>query len=200
MIKADDMKTLALLFSSRVKAEVFRLLFSTNRAELYLRDMARRADFSVSAMMQELRKLTLAGIVLARKDGNRTYYRSNQDHPFYAEISGLVRKTELVEALGKALGTEGIESAFVFGSFATGAEKPDSDIDVMIVGSATLREIAKRLRDIQSELNREINPVVYSPQEFTRRLKARDHFLTQVMKQPRLVIKGSTYEFERLGK
>ena len=44
-------------------------------------------------MRQELKRLAGFGIVQARKDGNRVYYRANQQHLLYLEIHNLVLKT-----------------------------------------------------------------------------------------------------------
>jgi DNA-binding transcriptional ArsR family regulator len=87
------MNALAELLSSRVKAEVFRLLFGLTACELHVRELQRRSGLSVSTVRQELRRLTGLGLVEVRKDGNRTYYRANAEHPLYADIRSLVLKT-----------------------------------------------------------------------------------------------------------
>jgi predicted nucleotidyltransferase len=194
------METLAMLFSSRGKAEIFRLLYGSENRELYLRELARKARMSASTVMQELHRLASFGMVVARKDGNRTYYSSNSAHPLYAEIRSLVRKTSFTEILRNALGTEGIGCAFVFGSMARGGETSESDVDVLIVGSITLREVAKRLSGVGLQLGREVNPVIFNPQEFSKRLRTREHFVSTVMKGEKLVLIGNLNEFERVGK
>ena len=86
--------------------------------------------------------------------------------------------------------------AFVFGSMADGSEKPDSDVDLMIVGDVSLREVSKLLSGVGSTIGRDINPHVYSPQEFARRKMGRDHFLTSVLEGPKLFVIGSEHELE----
>ena len=63
--------------SSRVKAELLRLLFGLRPPELHLRELVRQSGLSLGTVQQELRRLTRVGIVTARKDGNRVYYRAN---------------------------------------------------------------------------------------------------------------------------
>lgn len=43
-------------------------------------------------------------------------------------------------------------------------------------------------------LGREINPTVYSPAEFNRKRAGKDHFLTQVLSESRLIVLGNEDE------
>lgn len=47
------------------------------------------------------------------------------------------------------------------------------------------------LRPAREQLGREINPTVYSVTEFNRKQAAKDHFLSQVLTGPRLIVLGS---------
>lgn len=87
------MNTLALLFSSRVKAELFRLLFGSGANELHVRELGRQSGLAMSTVRQELKNLVRLGVVKSRQDGNRTYYRADSQHPLYPEIHSLVLKT-----------------------------------------------------------------------------------------------------------
>ncbi len=97
---------------------------------------------------------------------------------------------ELARSTGAALRTEGIDLAFVFGSMAEGTAKSDSDVDVLIVGDLGLREAVRRLAAAQERLGREINPVVWTREEFERRQKSGDHFLSRIVAGSRLIIMG----------
>ena len=195
------MGVLAELLSSRVKAEVFRLLFSIQGRELHVREIARQSGLNDATVRQELKRLTRSGVVKGRKDGNRLYYGANAEHPLYPDIRNLVLKTSgLVDVLGEALETRGISLAFVFGSVAAGIDKAQSDVDLMVVGNVSLRQLGKQLSGVSIRLGREINPHVMTTEEFARRVKTRDHFLTTVRSAPRLFVIGSEDEFEAMGK
>jgi predicted nucleotidyltransferase len=149
---------------------------------------------------QELKNVVQLGLVQARKSGNRTYYRGNVSHSLFPEIRSLVLKTNgLTEVLRDGLGNEGIEVAFVFGSVATGAETPYSDIDLMVIGKASLRQIATRLASATVKLGREINPHVLTSVEFCRRRNSNDHFLSTVLSAPRLFVIGDDGQLATLG-
>ncbi len=100
------MTNLVDIVSSRVKAELLRLLFELAQPELHLRELVRRSGLSLTTMQQELRRLTRVGLVVAREDGNRVYYRANPDHPVHRDLCSLVLKTYgLAGVLEPALNT-----------------------------------------------------------------------------------------------
>jgi len=116
------MAELAEVLSSRVKAEIFRLLFGISDAELHLREIERRSGLNVATVRQELQRLIELELVRARKDGNRVCYSANRQHPLYPEIHNLVLKTSgLVDMLRVALKKADVELAFVFGSLGADA-------------------------------------------------------------------------------
>jgi DNA-binding transcriptional ArsR family regulator len=191
------MNALSELLSSRVKAEVFRLLFGLTACELHVRELERQSGLSVSTVRQELRRLTGLGLLEVRKDGNRTYYSANHQHPLYPDIRSLVLKTSgLADVLRQALTHPGIQVAFVFGSLASGAEQAHSDVDLMIIGTATLRKVGPLLSGIATQLGREVNPHIMTPGEFAQRRDSRDHFLTSVLDSPRLFVLGDEHDLE----
>jgi len=195
------MEPLVLQLFSRAKAEIFRLLFGPGAGELHVRDLARRAGLNDATVRQELRRLTAMRLVEARVSGNRIYYRANPDHPLTPEIRTMVLKTSgLADVLRRALDKADIRVAFVFGSLAEGVEKPGSDVDLMIVGAITLREVSTLLSGVSSLMGREVNPHMLTPREFVRRRKAGDHFLTSVLRGKRVFVIGNESDFEAMGR
>ncbi len=184
-----------------MKAEVFRLLFGRSENSLHLREIERQSGLALGTVRQELEQLTSLGLVEKRADGNRRLYSANRHHPLYVDIRNLVLKTSgLAEALRAALEEESaIRAAFVFGSVARGEEQADSDVDLMVIGTVTLRQITRRLSGIAGKVGREINPHVFSLEEFRRRLEKEDHFLSTVMKNPKLFLIGNGHELEAMG-
>lgn len=188
------------IFSSKVRAEIFRLLFTARDTELHVRELARRSKLNESSVRQELAKLKGLDLVAARRDGNRVYYRANQDHPVYSDIRGLVLKTTgLVEVIRKALESADIAVAFVFGSVAAGEESAHSDIDLMVIGNIGLRALSSRLSEISSQVARETNPHIMTKEEYRKRIKAKDHFVTHVLSGHKLFVRGNANDFEAMA-
>ena len=95
-----------------------------------------------------------------------------------------------------------IRAAFVFGSAARGELRNESDIDLLVVGDAGFDAVANALAPAQERLGRDVKPTVYPLAEFRRKVEDRHHFVTAVLREPRLdVIGGSTSlkDWERNG-
>lgn len=184
----------------QVRAEVLRLLFAEEGRELHLRELTRQCGLSLGTLQTEVEKLRAADLLLARRDGNRLYFRANAAHPLFTDLRQLVLKTAgLREVLADALrDVSGIELAFVFGSLASGDGKAGSDVDLMVIGDAGLRALAPRLRPVAERLGREINPVTLTAAKFIRD-RTKKPFLRDVLAKEKLFIKGNTDELARLG-
>ena len=92
-----------------------------------------------------------------------------------------------------------LAAAFVFGSFGRSAERQASDIDLLLVGDVTFAEVAQALREPQTLLSREVNPSVYTPQEFRRRMGEGHRFLRRVMDSAKLMVVGDEHELEAMA-
>ena len=184
----------------RVRAELLRLLFADPAKEFHLRELCRLSNLSIGTIQQEVAKLAAADLLVARRDGNRLYYRANTRHPIFPELQGIALKTTgLREQLAEALaGIPGIELAFVFGSAAAGTTGAGSDVDLFVLGKAGLRALAPKLRPATSRLGREINPHILSRETLAAKARAGDAFITNVLSAPKLWIIGNTDELGKL--
>ena len=112
----------------------------------------------------------------------------------FPDLRGLLVKTAgLVDVLADALKPLAgkLRLVFVYGSIASGQDDSNSDIDVMVIGAVQPVDLAVPLRRARETLGREINPTVYSSAEFDRKRATKDHFLTRVLAEPRLVVMGN---------
>jgi len=75
------MGTLSDILSSRVRAEIFRLLFGLDEKEVHLRKMEMQASLSLGTFRQDLQNLVKIDLMTTRRDGNRLYYRVHTEHP-----------------------------------------------------------------------------------------------------------------------
>ena len=192
--------TLRDIVSSRSKAEILRLLFGLDRGDYHLRELARRSGLALRTVQQEVARLAKAGLVTARRDGNRVYYQANQGNPVYSDLRSIVLKTAgLVCVLQDALQIPGVELAFVFGSVASGKAHAESDVDLMIIGTVGLRRVAQLLSGLAERLGRELNPHIMKREELMRRKHTADHFISSVLDSPRLFVIGSEDELAKLG-
>lgn len=170
--------------------------------EWHLRDLARRSDLAPATAQREVVVLTEAGVLRRRESGNQVYYSANRDCPIFSELQGIALKTVgLLDVVSEALAEfdDRIEVAFVFGSMAAGSARNDSDVDLMVVGDVGLRELVPALREMQRSLHREVNPVTITADEFAGRVADSEHFITTVLREPKMFVVGDEDELARLG-
>jgi predicted nucleotidyltransferase len=163
----------------------------------YLSELAHRLRCRPSSLQRELASLLAAGILSRRRDGNRVYFRPDSQCPVLPELRGLIDKTiGLVAMLRNVLMpfAERIAFAFIYGSIARSEEKSGSDVDLLVVGQIGLGEIVPVLRKAERLLDRTINPVVYEPREFVRKLAAGHHFLKTVVGSEKIFIFGNAHD------
>jgi predicted nucleotidyltransferase len=91
-----------------------------------------------------------------------------------------------------------IKVAFIYGSFAKGIEDAYSDVDLLVVGEATLGEIIDITHEVERNLGREINPLVYSPKELKRKMKDGRSFVKSVTGGEKIFIKGTDDELKKI--
>jgi len=79
------------------------------------------------------------------------------------------------------------EKIILFGSYAYGKPKKDSDIDLLIIKKTNARHIDRstKVREILQKENRliAIEPLVYTPEEINQRLKIEDDFIKKIMNE-----------------
>jgi predicted nucleotidyltransferase len=168
----------------------------------YVSELARRMGVPSSSLQRELRDLTAVGILKTHRQGHMVYYQANAASPVFPDLRGLLFKTAgFVDVLADALKplAARLRSAFVYGSIAAGSEQSDSDIDLMVVGQVSPKELALPLRRARELLGREINPTVYTPAEFDKKQAANDPFLKQVLDKPKLFVLGNKDELGKVA-
>jgi DNA-binding transcriptional ArsR family regulator len=170
--------------------------------EWYLSDLASNLGVRPSSLQRTLAKLSRAGILQRRENGNRVYYRADPSCPILAELSGILTKTSgIAEPLRDALAplARKIILGFIHGSVAEGRERSESDIDLILVGEASNGDVAIALRPLQERLGREVNVTRYTLKEFAAKVSSRNHFLSSVLKQPRIFLIGGEHELEQVA-
>ena len=191
----------ALLFGS-YRRQVLALLLLHSDESFHLREIARLTGTQPGTLRRELSTLTDAGLLLRENLGNQARYRANTAFPIYEELRSILKKTagvaDILRGALSALGSQ-IIVAFIYGSIASGDEKRASDVDIMLVGTVAFEDVVRFIHPCQQQLRREINPHVYSPAEFGRKVRERNSFLSRVLARPKLFIVGSDDELGKLG-
>lgn len=181
------------LFASKARIAILQLFFSDNDREFYLREIEKLTGKSIGAIQKELANLTEIDLLKKTQNGNRTYYILNKAHLIYPELASIFRKySDITVKLRKEFEDRHIDAAFIFGSYAESEERIDSDIDLMIIGDISAKNLSGILRKIDFE--REINYSLISMEEFREKIMNKDPFYVNILKGRKIYVKGNIEE------
>ncbi len=198
----DDM-TEALF--TKVRQRVLGLLYSHPDVDFNTREIIKACHSGFGAVQRELEKLTAAGYVIARQFSNQKRYQANKAAPFYEEMRGIILKSfGLADVLRESLKSvllKRVLFAFIFGSIAKQKDTTQSDIDLLLIGEdLTYANVFKILHKAEKRLGRTINPIFYSPSDWLKKIQEKNNFITQIIKQPKIFLRGDEYELKEFGK
>lgn len=171
-------------------------------ARPHQRALQRTLDLGSASVQRELERLQRLGVMNAEPEGARTVYTVAQEAPEWRALEELERtSSDPVPLLRDALvDVEGVLSAFVFGSFARGTQRADSDVDLLVLegDSFDRQRFYRQLSELSLLLGREINTMRYTPQELGERLGDPSHpgwgFLREVLTSDKVWVAGSPSE------
>ncbi len=125
------------VLGSLTKLRLLRAMLSFQGRSWTGRELAGAARVSTAQAARALSDLADVGVVLREVRGRSYSWEVNPDHVLFAPLSALFHReaglrTELMRQVTLALGSAPIEQARLFGSFARGDERSDSDVDLFL--------------------------------------------------------------------
>lgn len=180
------------LFTSKTRVKLLTMFLLNPEIDMYVREIVRRTNENNNSVRRELRNLEEIGLLSSMKKGNLKYYTVNKKMPIFTELTNIILKTEGVgKMLIESLGTIGeIRAAFIYGSFAGGSAGDKSDIDLFVIGCVNEDELIRNIQKLEMQISREINYVLFTNEEVKDRIKNRDPFIRNVLKEKKVVIIG----------
>lgn len=186
----ENAQAAMLLGRSKVRQRMLALLVESPDQRLHLRGLSRAAGTSAGTAARELARLEEAGIVRRTRDGNQVYFQARPDQPLFEPIREIVRQTigAPTTIRRNLTGLAGVERAVIFGSYAHGSLKADSDVDLLIIGTPDRDELTERLEIAGREITRPINEVVMTARELEARRARGDRFIESIDSQPSIAV------------
>lgn len=176
------------MFTPTVQRVLGATLANPDRSFL-LSELLELAAGGRGGAQQQIERLVQAGVLAEEpRRGRQRSIRANKDFFLYEELSSIARKSfgvrePLLSAL-EPFGSE-IQEAFVFGSVAKGLDSGHSDIDLAVIGHASLRDLTNALMEVEKELGRPIHLSLYEPAEWED-LVASDQVVALIANGPKL--------------
>lgn len=186
------------LSKSKIRKKIILSFVYNQGKEFYLSEIARRVKTSAGTAQREVNRLLAQDFITFRKKGNLNIYKLNEGYSLLPEIESIVRKTFGIEVeLGNELRKlKGVQFAFLFGSYAKGGFKSDSDIDLFIIGAPEEDDIFKAVRKVEDLAGREINYHLADETEFAEK-SGKNPFYREILDNP-LMLVGKEDELKQI--
>jgi predicted nucleotidyltransferase len=177
---------------SQLRRKLLTYFFMNRSARVYVRRLAKILDVDSTNLSRELARLEDEGLLRSEVEGRQRYYSINPQYPHLKAVLSLLQGTVgIVPTLTAALHrVEGIEQAYLYGSFAKGEADATSDIDLLVIGKPDAARLASVVSSTERTLNREVSYTVLKPQELRTKLAAHDPFLSDVWHGKRIQLIG----------
>ena len=159
---------LAQLFTSKTRIKLLTKLFLNPHVSCYLRELAMEFSLSPNAVKGELDNLSEAGYLTREQEGRSVFFSANKNHPFFPEISSIIRKSTgidtLVEQVMKDLGN--VEHVYILDDYAEGRDS--GLIDILIIGDVNQAKLDNIRTITEKKINRKIRTMSVSADEFAK--------------------------------
>ncbi|MCX6651921.1 MAG: nucleotidyltransferase domain-containing protein [Methanomassiliicoccales archaeon] len=181
------------LLTSKARVKLLTLFLMNPERGFHIREVARLTELNINAVRRELANLEAIGLLTSKPAANTKVYSVDQKMPILQELTSIILKTEgVTRMLKENLAEIGyIESAFVYGSFAKNEAKLTSDVDLFIIGSVDEEKLIGVIHMAEEQTSREINYVAFTQEEFEERRRKEDPFVTNVLREPKIMLIGS---------
>jgi len=149
-----------------------------------IHQMMKRIDEPYTSTYRNVMKLAKLGVVEVRPEGKANYISVNLNNEMARHMLSIASLFKRQVLLAKHPLLKIIRKGFVFnapllvfGSYAKGAVRKKSDIDICVIGLGTQdkKDFKKHISQIEMIHQAEINCMFFKKREFTDMLKAKEH-------------------------
>lgn len=159
--------TLLPILRSAQQASLLADVLGDPSREQSIADLAHRLGIPQPSVHREIERAERSGIVESRRVGRTRLIRANVQSPYFEALQTLLtRSFGVPRVLADAFReVAGIESAFVFGSWAAQFEtntgtRAVGDIDVLVLGEPDRDELYTKASEAEKRLGREVQVTI----------------------------------------
>lgn len=180
------------LITSKTRVKLLNCFLSTPSEMYHVRELVRRVDEEINAVRRELLILEKKGILKKEPRANRVYYYLDKNYIFYYDLINLYAKAHGLGAdiIKNRVKIGKVKYAMLSGRFARGMEHNVDNVDLLVVGTIVLPELALLIRKEEESRGREINYTVMTEDEFNFRKKRNDPFILSILSGSRIMLIG----------
>jgi predicted nucleotidyltransferase len=179
------------LFRSEMQVRLLGLLLLQPERRWTLQELGDALVAPQSSVHRELARAEAAGVIRRDDTARPHQFSAATEDAAYAPLAELLRRSVGIETeLRTLLNRPDVHAAAIYGSWASGARRPDSDVDVLIVGDADLGVLRRLVRPLARATGRRVDLTVMRDTEFRRLREDQASFLKRMMENPITVLVG----------
>ena len=190
------MDILEKLFGSTTKVKLVKLFIFNPEMQLTLTEIKRKLKANESDIKRQLALLSKISLIKSRKVREKAHYKRvfafNPNFSFTHDLREFLMKvtTFTEDAIIRRLQKSGrLRLGVVAGVFLNDPNNPDSRVDILIVGDKFKKNsLEKTLKEVESELGKEISYCLLDTDDFKYRLSIGDKLVRDVFDYPHQVI------------
>jgi len=183
------------LIISKVRVKILKLFFLNPGKIYHVREIVRQTEEEINAVRRELKHLEKCGILAKEPRGNRLYYSTRKDYPYYYDLLELANKVfglgGLILKNRRKLGK--VKFAMLTGAFTRRLKKDKNKVDLLIIGDVVLPELTFLIKQVERD-GLVVNYAPMTEEEFNFRKTRNDSFLASVLAGSRVMIIGDEEE------
>lgn len=167
---------------SKITQKILNLFFLNEKERFYVNELAKLIKEDTANVHKKLLEMRKEGVLLDEFRGKERYFFLNKNYPFLKEYKRIILKGLGFEKIlkEKLKRLKGVDSVYIFGSYAKNRLSLESDIDLLIIGDFDTLKLQKALLEIQRLSGREINSMELTKKEFEKRMKEKDPLLKDI--------------------
>lgn len=190
------------ILASRSKVRLLRVLLPLDDA-VSAREAARLAGTPVAPSLRALSDLVALGVLFRVRLRGQHLYTVNRESPLVRDgLTPLFEReaarvtavfAQLREALGPELAAGAVLTLAIYGSAARGDDRPESDLDVLVVTRSaedvpgTHEALSRSAAVLDREFGLDLAPMVISSQQLNQQAEAGDPVVVEMQKDARVV-------------
>lgn len=189
------------LLLGKTRAAVLREMFMNPDRRLSFNELVRRVKSGDGAVARELRTLIDAGLLAEKREGNQRFLSGRRDSPVFEELKSFIAKTSGAPAIVReALADleDMITVAFIFGSVAQGRERGESDLDLLVIGTAGYSQLMEKLYPLEERLGRRVQLLCFDPSSSQDRQSLHKASMLKILTGPKQFVLGDDAALGRL--
>jgi uncharacterized protein len=182
------------LFTSKNRIKIIAFFFFEKK-ESYIREVSNILKIPVSAVKREVDNLFAIGIL--KMDGRKIML--NENCKIIGDLKNIFIKTDyIVNPIKESIKNEKLVFAIIFGSYASGNYKNESDVDLLLIGDVKQSEVFLKIKNAEKKIEKSINPIVWKIEDLK---KNKDKaFVKDILNKKKIMMIGDENEFRNIIK